>query len=131
MAFSGNSGNGLYAHHIRFKNAEVYGGATGVATSARSRRQGPPTRSNEMQNIVTIHGGGRTVGGGCGSGGFECQSYGVYMSWRTTTSSRTSIFTIHPRVGSFDSPQRRPASCNNVIRNSRIHDITRTGATPG
>jgi parallel beta-helix repeat protein len=118
-----STNNGNNPHHIRLKNAEVIAGAIGGSGAVIS---GGHTLigaigSNEFINL-TIHGGG--LPGLCG---YQCNSYGIYVAGPNNLVDGCNIYNtsaagIQVYNASGDPPN------GNVIRNTRIHDITTTGS---
>ncbi len=71
---------------------------------------------------MTIHGGG--LPGLCG---FACASYGIYVEGPNNLIDGCNIYdTSGAGVQIYNSTGDAPD--NNIIRNNRIHDITRTGS---
>jgi len=117
-----STNNGNDPHHIRFQNAEVIAGSIngGGAVMLGSHNRIRATGANELVN-VSIHGGG--LSGLCG---FVCASYGIYVMGPNNLIDGCDIYDtsgagVHIYNASGDSPD------NNIVRNSRIHDITRAG----
>jgi len=118
-----STNNNYNPHHIRFQNAEVIAGAIGssAAICLGGHAKIGATGSNEVIN-VKIHGGGLS-----GSCGFECSSYGVYIAGPNNLVQGCDIYDtsgmgiqIYNYTG--DAPD------NNILRQNRIHDISRTGS---
>ncbi|MEO8256944.1 MAG: right-handed parallel beta-helix repeat-containing protein [Acidobacteriota bacterium] len=118
-----STNNGNDPHHIRFQNAEVIAGAVSGAGAINLGEHAliGATGSNEVINVV-IHGGGTT-----GLCGYQCSSYGIYIKGPNNLVENCDIYDtsgagmqIYNATG--DSPD------GNIIRNNRIHDITRTGS---
>jgi hypothetical protein len=109
-------------HHIRFQNAEIIAGLSGGGASVvlGSHNLMGQTGYNEIIN-ATIHGGGKP--GFCG---WQCNNYGIYLQGPNNLIDHCDIYDtssagIHAYNANGDSPD------NNIIRNNRIHDITRAG----
>ncbi len=126
---STNSGNN--PHHIRFQNAEAVignagsGGARGgiFEMGAHVFLPGGTTGGNELINLV-IHGGGANT---AGSGTFEDNSYGIYIISPDNLVDRCDVYdTAGIGIAIYS---RGDAPSNNVIKNSRVHDITRWNVT--
>ncbi len=122
---STNSGNN--PHHIRFQNAECVignqgsGGARGgiFEMGAHVFLPGGTTGANELINL-TIHGGGANTGGG---GTFEDNSYGIYIISPSNLVDHCDVYdTAGIGIAIYS---RGDAPSNNIIRNSRVHDIVR------
>jgi len=117
-----STNNGNNPHHIRFQNAEIIGGsgsAAGIMLGAHTFVGA--IGSHEIIN-VTIHGGG--LPGLCG---YRCAWYGLYVMGPNNLIQGCDIYDtggagIHIYNPNGDAPD------NNVIRNNRIHDITRAGS---
>jgi Right handed beta helix region len=110
-------------HHVRIANAEIIAGVTGaggaVAFGGHTNVPGGATGANEAINL-TIHGGG--VPGGCG---FMCSSYGIYLEGPNNIVDGCNIydtasFGLQIYNAGGDSPD------NNIVRNTRFHDILRS-----
>jgi hypothetical protein len=122
MWISTNNGND--PHHIRLQNAEVIGCACGGGGSILlgAHTLIGATGGDEILNN-TIHGGG--LAGLCG---LACAEYGVYVAGPNMLVEGNNIYNpsgagVHIYNGAGD-----PAD-NNITRNNRIHDISRTGST--
>ncbi|MEP7308717.1 MAG: right-handed parallel beta-helix repeat-containing protein [Acidobacteriota bacterium] len=118
-----STNNGNDPHHIRFQNAEVIAGATGAgaAIDLGAHTKIGATGSNEVRNVV-IHGGG--LPGLCG---YQCASYGVYIKGPNNLVENTDIYdTSGAGIQIYNADG--DAADNNILRNNRIHDITRTGS---
>ncbi len=119
-----STANGNDPHHIRFQNAEVIAGARGGAAAINLGEHTliGATGSNEIIN-VTIHGGG--VPGLCG---YLCASYGVYIKGPNNLVENCDIYdTSGAGIQIYNASGDPPD--NNIVRNNRIHDISRAGAT--
>jgi len=125
-----STNNANNPHHVRIANAEIIAGATGygaaVAFGGHTRVPGGATGANEAINL-TIHGGG--VPGGCGP---QCSSYGIYLEGPNNLVDGCNIYDtasygLQIYNASADSPD------NNIVRNSRFHDIAaaRSGYSDG
>jgi parallel beta-helix repeat protein len=122
-------------HHIRVKNAELIAGSTDNSALNEWSPHGVLVGGHayvgaqggfELQNLI-IHGGGRPPSG-CGGSLYDnhCNGYGIYIAGPNNLVENCEIYDtsaagIHIYNGDGD-----PAD-NNIIRNNRIHDITRTG----
>jgi hypothetical protein len=110
-------------HHIRYKNAECIAGAGAYASGAFALGAHvvlQATGGFELINLV-IHGGGDP-----GQCGYQCASYGVYISGPNNLVEHCEIYDtsgafIQIYNGSGDSPD------HNIIRNNYFHDLTRSG----
>ena len=113
--------NGNNPHHIRYQNAEIAAGhINGAAIGLGAHALIGATGAHEILN-VRIHGGG--LPGQCGLG---CASYGIYVAGPNNLIDGCDIYDvggagIHIYNGGGDGAN------NNIVRNNRIHDITRTG----
>ncbi len=112
--------NGNDPHHIRFQNAEVIAIGSNNAILLGAHVSIGATGTNEILN-VKIHGGG--TAGFCG---FACASYGVYIEGPNNLVDGCEIFdTSGAGIQIYNADGDPPD--NNVVRNTRIHDITRAG----
>jgi parallel beta-helix repeat protein len=121
-----STNNGNDPNHIRFQNAEVIappmGGMSAVALGGHTLIGA--TGANEIIN-VKIHGGG--LPGGCG---WACASYGIYIAGPSNLVDGCEIYdTSGAFIQIFNAGGDSPD--NNIIRNSRLHDLTRAGGSPG
>lgn len=115
-----STNNGNDPNHIRFANAEVSAGPGGDPILLGAHTLIGATGGNEIIN-ASLHGGG--LPGLCG---FACNGYGIYVMGPNNLMDGLDIYDtgssgIHIYNRDGDSPD------NNIIRNTRIHDITRTG----
>lgn len=119
-----STNNGNDPHHIRFQNAEMIAGTQALASGAiglGAHTLIGATGSNELINLV-IHGGGAT-----GLCGFACASYGVYVKGPNNLIDHCDIYDTSGAGMQIYNASGDPPD-NNVVRNNKIHDITRTGS---
>lgn len=119
-----STNNGLNPHHIRIQNAEVITGAQGAGSAIKFGAHGSDTPigatgSNEARNLV-IHGGG--LPGLCG---YQCASLGVYLIGPNNLVEDCDIYDTSG-AGIQIYSRADPAN-NNIVRRTKIHDITRLG----
>lgn len=113
-------------HHVRIQNADIFAGANGAgaAISFGGHTTIGATGSNEALHM-TLHGGG-IPGGGCG---FACNSYGIYLEGPNNLVDGCEIYgTRGAGIQVYNAGMDSPSG--NIIRNTKIHDITATEA-PG
>ncbi len=120
--FTLQAGAGYNPNHIRLKNAEMVGrkdapGEHDVVNSGSHFLAGA-TGANEFINLK-VHGGGRS-----GQCGIPCGGYGIYLAGPNNLVDHCDVYDttgagIHIYNGAGD-----PAN-NNIVRNTRIHHITR------
>lgn len=119
-----STNNGNDPHHIRIQNAELITGAHGSDGAVQFGAHGSnmpigATGSNEALNLV-IHGGGLP-----GSCGFNCSEIAVYLIGPNNLVENCDMYDTSG-AGLQIYSRADPAS-NNIVRNNRIHDITRSG----
>lgn len=117
------TGNDL-PHHIRVKNAELIGGAFGGAgtISAGDHNIVGALGSNEFLGL-TVHGGG--PGGSCG---ISCTNYCIYLAGPNNLVDGCNLYDSQGSGLQIYNGGGDPAT-GNIVRNTRIHDISRAGDT--
>ncbi len=112
------------ANHIRFQNLTVYAGVGNVGGSADINVN---SGNNEFLNL-TVHGGG--ISGLCG---FECASYAIYLAGSNNLIDHSDLYDtsgagvqIYCNVSAHANCEGRSPD-GNIVRNTKIHDIVRTG----
>ncbi|MEO8256964.1 MAG: right-handed parallel beta-helix repeat-containing protein [Acidobacteriota bacterium] len=118
-----STNNGNNPHHIRFQNAEAIAGMSGGAAAIvlGSHNRIGATGANEIIN-ARIHGGG--LPGQCG---YQCASYGIYIEGPNNLIEGSDIYdTSGAGIQIYNAEGDSPD--NNIVRNNRIHDITRAGS---
>lgn len=103
------------AHHIRMQNLDVSQGVLGGSAAILVESD-----NNELYNI-SVHGGG-IDGVFCGT---PCSSYGFYIAGRDNIIDGANIYNTSGLGLQFYAASRTVD--NNIFRNSRIHDIVRSG----
>lgn len=120
-----STNNGNNPHHVRYQNAEIiagnFGGAAAMLIGAQSYLSPPAIGSNEILNL-TIHGGG--LPGECG---YTCASYGVYLKGPNNLVEGNNIYDTAGAFIQIYNGAATDASNNNIVRNNRLHDLSRTG----
>ncbi len=117
-----STNDGFNPHHFRVKNATHIAGAIGSsgAILLGNHVTVGATGGHEILDNI-IHGGGLT--GFCG---FACSSYGVYCAGPSNVVDGNEIYDVSG-YGIQIYNASNDAAINNIIKNNRIHDITRTG----
>jgi hypothetical protein len=106
--------NGSNIHHLRFKNLESIVAHTGYS--------GIMVCANDMEFInMKVHGGGTQQG--CG---LPCSTYGFYVPGSRNLFDNVEIYDVSALAYHFYSGSP-PYPSDNIVRNSRIHDIVRSG----
>lgn len=119
-----STNNGLNPHHIRIQNAEIIGGAQGAGANVQFGAHGADVAigaigSNEAINL-TIHGGGLTE---CGS--YTCASLAVYLIGPGNLVENCNMY--DPSGAFVQIYSRGDPANNNIVRNNRMHDLSRVG----
>lgn len=119
-----NDGANPDPHHIRLKNAEIIARSTDNSAysdwASGAIGLGGETGGFELQNL-TIHGGGRP---GC-SYDNHCNGYGIYLGTRSSLIENCDIYDTS--AAGIHAYHVNSSSDGSIIRNNRVHDITRTG----
>ncbi len=125
IAISTNNGNN--PHHFRIQNSEhIAGTIGGSGCIVLGGHSDPPigaTGSNQVLNC-TIHGGG--IPPPLALNGYTHSSYGVYCSGPSNLVDGNNIYDVSGYGIQVYNAGSDPAD-NNIVRNNRIHDITRSG----